>query len=193
MKKKIIIALAILACLTVTVGGTLAWFVTYGTARSVITSGGIDVEVVEQQMVDGKPVPYPSKPIQIVPATSVSKVVSAKSLDAPAWVRMTYVTTVLDANGKVKDFPADSVAKAIIVHINDTNWTEKGGWWYYKDALAVDEVSTPLIESVSFSGPDMGNEYQNCRLLVTVFAQAVQQANNGDTALDAMGWSEPET
>ena len=84
MKKKIIIALAILACLTVAVGGTLAWFTAYGTARNVITTGGIDVEVVEHQMVDGEPVPYPPEPIQIVPATSVSKVVSAKSLDAPA-------------------------------------------------------------------------------------------------------------
>jgi len=193
MKKKIIIALAILACLTVAVGGTLAWFVTYGTARNVITTGGIDVEVVEHQIVNGEPVPYPPEPIQIVPATSVSKVVSAKSLDAPAWVRMTYVTTVLDANGKVKDIPADNLAKAVIVHINSNNWTEKDGWWYYKDALSADEVSTPLIESVSFSGPDMGNEYQNCRLLVTVFAEAVQQANNGDTVMDATGWSGSET
>ena len=190
MKKKIIIALAILLCLTSVVGGTLAYFTAYGTARNVITTGGIGVEVVEQQVVGGEPVPYPPEPIEIMPSTNVSKVVSARSLDAPAWIRMTYVTTVLGPDGKAKDFPADSIAKAIIVHTNSTNWTEKDGWWYYKDALAVDEVSTPLIESVSFSGPNMGNEYQNCQAIIDVAVEAVQVANNGTSAMTALGWPE---
>ena len=36
----------------------------------------------------------------------------------------------------------------------------------------------------------MGNEYQNCTANLIIYAQAVQTANNGETALDAQGWSE---
>lgn len=34
----------------------------------------------------------------------------------------------------------------------------------------------------------MGNEYQNATATVNVSAQAVQNANNGDTVMDAKGW-----
>ena len=34
----------------------------------------------------------------------------------------------------------------------------------------------------------MGNEYQNAEATVDVTAQAVQTANNGDSALTAKGW-----
>ena len=34
----------------------------------------------------------------------------------------------------------------------------------------------------------MGNEYQNSTAAIDVKADAVQTANNGETALDAVGW-----
>ena len=37
----------------------------------------------------------------------------------------------------------------------------------------------------------MGNEYQNATATVDVYAQAVQTANNGKTALNAQGWPNP--
>ena len=39
----------------------------------------------------------------------------------------------------------------------------------------------------------MGNEYQGAVATVTVQAQAVQTANNGDTVQDAKGWPSTDT
>ena len=38
----------------------------------------------------------------------------------------------------------------------------------------------------------MGNEYQRCKVIVDVTAQAVQHVNNGGTVLDAAGWPESD-
>ena len=44
-----------------------------------------------------------------------------------------------------------------------------------------------LFTCVTFDA-GMGNEYQNATATVHVAAEAVQTANNGVTALEALGW-----
>lgn len=73
------------------------------------------------------------------------------------------------------------------VMLNTTDWTEKDGYYYYKEALKPGEVTAPIFTAVTFK-PEMGNEYQNATATVDVSAQAVQTANNGDTVMDAKGW-----
>lgn len=191
MKKKILYIAAIIICLSIITGGTLAYYTTSDTARNVITSGGVEVKVVEQQLVDGALQPYPNQPIPVMPATTVSKIVSVQSMEQAAWVRMNYTLTVYDANGKEMNVPADELAKVIVINPDTTNWTFKDGWWYYNTAVASGEMTTPLFEEVVFSGPNMDNKYQLCTVVIDVTAQAVQKANNGDTVMEALGW--PET
>lgn len=190
--KKRICALAVVAiCLSVLASTTLAYFTDIGTARNVITSGGVEVNVVEQQLVDGTLQPYPNQPIQVMPATTISKIVSVQSVEQAAWVRVNYNITVYDADGKQMDIHADELAKVIVIEPSDANWIMKDGWWYYTDAIKAGDMTEPLFESVKFSGPDMDNKYQLCTVVIDVNAQAVQQANNGSTVMEAQGW--PET
>ena len=191
MKKKILYIAAIVICLSLITGGTYAYFTTSDTARNVITSGGIEVKVVEQQLVNGTLQPYPSQPIPVMPATTVSKIVSVQSTKQAAWVRMNYTLTVYDAEGKEMEISADELAKVIVITPDATNWTLKDGWWYYNTAIKSGEMTKPLFEEVAFSGPYMDNKYQNSTVVIDVTAQAVQQANNGNSALNALGW--PET
>ena len=60
MKKKVLYIAIVVICLALITGGTYAYFTTSDTARNVITSGGIEVKVVEQQLVNGTLQPYPS-------------------------------------------------------------------------------------------------------------------------------------
>ena len=191
MKKKILYIAAIIICLSLITGGTYAYYTTSDTARNVITSGSVEVTVVEQQLVNGTLQSYPNQPIQVMPATTVSKIVSVQSAEQAAWVRMNYTLTVYDAEGKEMEIPADELAKVIIIESDTTNWTLKDGWWYYSTAIKSGEATKPLFEEVEFSGPYMDNKYQRCTVIVDVTAQAVQQANNGATVWEALGW--PET
>ena len=188
MKKKILYIAAIVICLSLITGGTYAYFTTSDTARNVITSGGIEVKVVEQQLVNGTLQPYPSQPIPVMPATTVSKIVSVQSTEQAAWVRMNYTLTVYDADGKKMEIPADELAKVNVIASDTANWTLKDGWWYYNTAVKGGETTKPLFEEVEFSGPHMDNKYQLCTVVIDVTAQAVQQANNGATVWEALGW-----
>lgn len=191
MKKKILYIAAIVICLSLITGGTYAYFTTSDTARNVITSGGVEVEVVEQRLVNGTVQPYPNGPIPVMPATTVSKIVSVQSTEQAAWVRMNYTITVYDVDNKVMDIPTEELNRVIGITPDTTNWTQKDGWWYYNTAIASGETAKPLFEEVVFSGPYMDNKYQLCTVMIDVTAQGVQQANNGETVWEALGW--PET
>ena len=190
MKKRILACAVVAICLSVLASTTLAYFTDMGTARNVITSGGISIKVVEQQMVNGTLQPYPSEPIPVMPATTVSKIVSVQNLEQTAWIRVRYAITVYDANGKALNIPVEELNQVIVVAPNTTEWTLKDGWWYYNAAIASDETTKPLFEEVAFSGPNMDNKYQLCTVVIDVTAQAVQKANNGTTVWEALGWPE---
>ena len=191
MKKRIFAVAVVLICLSVLASTTIAYFTDSDVARNVITSGGIDIRIVEQQMVEDSLVDYPSEPIPVMPATTVSKIVSVQNTDEPAWIRATYTVTVYDAENKAMEIPADELAKVILITPDDASWTLKDGWWYHNIAVATGKMTAPLFEEVVFSGPDMDNKYQNCTVVIDVKAEAVQTANNGTTVWEALGW--PET
>ena len=188
MKKRLACCAMLCILLSLVVNSTLAYFTAEDTARNVITSGGIDVQVVEKQLVGGALENYPDTPVSIMPGSAVSKIVSVKNLDEPAWVRMTYTVTIRDANGKTVGLSAQQRDQIITIDTDPANWTYKSGWWYCKKALATGEESKPLFTEVMFSGPEMGNTYQSCTILIDVVAQAVQKVHNGDSVLDAAGW-----
>lgn len=190
MKKRIFALAVVLICLSVLASTTIAYFTDTDIARNVITSSGIDIHIVEQQLVDGKLVNYPGEPIPVMPATTVSKIVSVQSSEQAAWVRMNYTLTVYDAEGKEMEIPVEELAKVIVIDTDTSNWTLKDGWWYYNTAIKSGEMTKPLFEEVVFSGPDMDNKYQNCTVMIDVNAQAVQTVNNGETVWEALGWPE---
>lgn len=190
MKKRIFAIAVVLICISILASTTIAYFTEVETARNVITSGGIAVQVVEQQLVDGVTQPYPAQPIPIKPGATVSKIVSVQSTQQPAWIRVHYTVEVFDGDGKKLEISPNTLNQMILISTDQTNWIASGGWWYYPEVLRTGEITKPLFESVSFSGPNMGNAYQNCTVVITVNAQAVQQANNGTTVMEAAGWPE---
>ena len=189
MKKRILAIAVIMICLSILASVTFAYYTDSATARNVITSGGIKIEVVEQQMVDGTPQPWTDPEIPVMPSQPVSKIVTVRSDEQAAWVRAKYTVTVLDTAEKKMDVPAEELAKVIIIDPDDTNWTEKDGWWYYGTAIAGGESTAPLFEEVTFSGPDMDNKYQGAKVVIDVTAEAVQKAHNGDSVMEA-NWPE---
>ena len=190
MKKKILYIAAMVICLAIITSGTLAYFTAEDTARNVITSGGVEVSVVEQQLVDGTLMPYPDRPVPVMPGETVSKIVSVQSALQPAWVRMAYTVVFYNAAGEKMEISEEELNKVVAIEPDTTAWTQVDGWWYCHAAVGSGETTAPLFEEVSFSGPEMGNQYQNCTVEVFVTAQAVQQANNGVSAVEAVGWSE---
>ena len=193
MKKRIFTFAVVVICISILASTTLAYFTDTDTARNVITSGGVDIAIEEWQQTDSGLVSYPKdKPIAVMPATTVSKIVTVKNHDAQSFIRVKLELTIKDSTGKEMSLSAAELEKIIHLITNTQDWTEKDGWWYYGAAVNTNEATLPLMTAVEFDGPNMTNEYQRSTLKIHVIAQAVQTANNGTTALEALGWSEAE-
>lgn len=189
MKKKLLYIASVIICLSIITGGTFAYFTMGEISHNVITSKAVKVDVLNQEEINGT-LEDARNMIPIMPSSVVSKVVSARVTEATAWVRMNYEISVYDANGNAMSASNEELKEIVLIEENDRDWIEKDGWWYYKSALDGGENSTPLFEQVEFSGPKMGNEYQNGTIEIHVTAQAVQKANNGSSIMDAAGWPE---
>ena len=204
MKKKLLALSVLMICLSLVSLGTLAYFNAEDTAHNVISSGSVNIELVEKTKGDdGKLVDFPKDGILgVMPGTAVSKIVTVKNTgEAAAYIRVWVNTAISEpgdpiTNPLIKNLPLTITVDGEEVDVltldyNTEDWTQgEDGYWYYNKALKVGESTEALFENVAFHKL-MGNVYQNSKALVDVTAQATQVANNGESAVEAKGW--PET
>ena len=185
MKKRMLTAALALCCLAVLATGTLAYFTAEETAQNVITMGSLKMELVE---LDEKGEPWEDVE-NIVPGMEVTKKAYVENNGSVYFYTRVMITkTFVPAQGdEMPELDTDLVR----LDINEKYW-EPGndGFYYYKKPVAPGEKTEPLFTTVTFS-TEMGNEYQNVKVIIDLDAQAVQSRNNGDSATKATGW--PET
>lgn len=177
MKKKIAAAALIVSMLSISAMGTLAYFTDTGIAHNVITSGKVDITLIDDTEEIGKP--FPDGGItNVMPGTSVSKIVGVKNeeVSADAWVRLLVNTEFVEGLDEevVSMYLSERWEKSDEkVTINGKEYDA----YTYKEVLEPNTYTEPLFEEVKFA-PVMGNEYQNSTLHIDVIAQAVQADNN---------------
>lgn len=172
--------------LAILAAGTIAYFTAEGRAHNVITTGSINITVVEQQKgKDDTTVEYPKEPItNVVPGAEISKIVTIRNDGkSTAWIRVKVGTEIKLVGEGVAD------TSLIVLNFDDKNWTVKDGYYYYNKPVDPNESTTALFDTVKFD-PRMGNEYQNCTVNINIYAQAVQTANNNPEGgvTDVKGW-----
>ena len=183
MKKKILAVAVIVICLAILASGTLAYYTTDAIARNVITTGFVEIELVEKHIDgNGAVVDFPDAPITgVMPGSTVSKIVSVKNIGAESWIRISVEKRVTGADGA--ELPTDVVSFTV----DESKWLLKDGYYYHLEPVDTEASTGILFDEVTFA-PTMGNEYQNCKTEIIVYAQAVQTANNGTTVEEAAGW-----
>lgn len=192
MKKRILLLAAVVLCVSTFATGTLAYFTSEKKVHNVITSGAVDIEIEEWQKKGEDLVPYPKEePIKVMPGTTVSKIATIKNTDAESYIRAKFEVVITGSDGNVMELSPETLASIVSVTVNGEKWLRKDGdgiWWYYADAVASGTSTEAFFSEVVFDGPNMTNEYQNCKVEVIVKAQAVQTANNHKDVLKAEGW-----
>ncbi len=191
IKKKQIFALSIIAiCIAILATGSLAYFTTEDTAHNIITSGRIDIELIEKtEKSDGTLVDFPEEGIgSVMPGTSVSKLVSVQNVgENEAWLRLSVDVRIISETGKELPMELKGGISAVNYTVDTTQWLYQNGWYYYADRVLPKQVTELFFEEVCFP-PEMGNEYQGCVVYIEIEAQAVQSANNGESVMAAKGW-----
>lgn len=184
MKKRMLTAALALCCLAVLATGTLAYFTAEETAQNVITMGSLKMELVELNEED-----EPWEDVEnIVPGMEVTKKAYVENNGSVDFYTRVKITTRY-VNEQGKKLPELNTG---LVELNlSEDWKPgEGGFYYYNKPVAPGEKTEPLFTTVTFS-TEMGNEYQNVKVIIDLDAQAVQSRNNGESALKATGW--PET
>jgi len=186
MKKRIALIASIVLVLAIAVSGTLAYFTSEEKAENIITTGSIDISVDEWADED-KTEAFPEEGVEnAMPGDAVTKIVEVTNDGTgDAWIRVSVEKVIELAEGTEGEPDLD----LIILDVDTENWTLQDGYYYYNEALAAGETAPALFTTVTLD-TTMGNMYQNCTININVQAQAVQAANNGETALEAEGWPE---
>lgn len=177
-RRKIMAVCVILCCLAIIAAGSLAYFTAEETAYNVITTGSVEMKLVEQKK-DGSPF---EDVLGVMPGQTVDKIVFIRNDGTAAFFVRIALENTVTVDGRELDFD-----KYISMDLNDEDWTYQNGYYYYNRALKPGEKTVPLFTKVSFADK-MDNHYQNARVEIDVTAQAVQSANNGSDPLKAAGW-----
>ena len=185
MKKRMLTAALALCCLAVLATGTLAYFTAEETAQNVITMGVLKMDLVELNA-DGQPW---TDVENIVPGMEVTKEAFVKNTGSvDFYTRVKIEKRFVPAQGdELPKLDTDLVE----LDLGEDWKLDEDGFYYYKESVKPGEETEPLFTTVTFS-TEMGNEYQNVKVIIDLDAQAVQSRNNGESALEATGWPESE-
>lgn len=185
MKKRMLTAALALCCLAVLATGTLAYFTAEETAQNVITMGSLKMDLVE---LNEKGEPWTDVE-DIVPGMEVTKKAYVENNGSVDFYTRVMITKryVNEQGEELPDLDTDLVE----LNISEDWELRKDGFYYYTESVKPGEETEPLFTTVTFS-TEMGNEYQNVKVIIDLDAQAVQSRNNGESALEATGWPESE-
>ena len=193
--KKKIIAMAIIMCITATsfLFSTLAYFSdsesSYGT---IIYTGTASAEIIDKTILDGGTEVPEGEAIPIMPGYVVSKTVQAKNTGTlPVYVRISLTPEVIlpeESRGRESEIDLGLIG----CNIDVANWTYKDGYYHYNYPLTSGNTTPSLFTEVTFSN-QMDNLYRESTIKFNIRIEIVQASGNGETALDAKGWSTPNT
>lgn len=186
MKKRIVLIALMVCCAALIATGTMAYFTAEETAFNVISMGVLKMELHEETT-GGEP--WPDGGIEgVMPGMDIDKKVYIENVGGvDFWARISVEQVIEAAEGVEAELDFSNIT----LDLDEENWTEKDGWYYYNEAVKPGQETTPLFNVVQF-GADLGNEYMNAHVEITVTAQTVQAKNNGATALEATGWTAEE-
>ncbi|MBR2586954.1 hypothetical protein IKE71_01105 [Candidatus Saccharibacteria bacterium] len=183
-RTRLLIVLGAISLLSL--GGTVAYFVTSETAHNVVSMSGVSILLNEFAGPEGS---HPFHDLEdIVPGKTYSKIPYIENNGPePVWIRAK-VSLKQTANDGTESAVADFSRLMTLENIGP-NWTlHSDGFYYYASPLSSGESSTPIFDSVKFADAIDG-EFQLSTYTLTVSAEATQVKHNGSSALDA-AWTE---
>lgn len=199
------VLIGMLAVIALVGAGLTSAFTVHNTAAdNVLTFGNVRLEIIQQEkQADGSLKDVPADYEVKAASGLASRIVTFQNAgESDLYVRARPVMRAESAAGEDRG-DASQVTKFQMVDSGD--WIQKSpddGWYYYvggeKGGLVAaatggsetGDATEPLMNGIEFVGDFSDVVGPNGRFVFTVEAQAVQADNNGESALDAMGWPE---
>ena len=164
---------------TVLTQPTLAYYTKLGVATNVVTSGGVQLKIIEKTA-DGTD--FPTEGVTVIPGDIVSKRVSVQNIcGQPFYLRLKLVSSSTNE--------ALTPEECMKLDIDTVHWTYLDGYYYYNEILEPAETTPALFTQVEIIGDKIDQSHTGSLLRLVVNAYAVQSANNpAEHPWDASGW-----
>lgn len=178
-RNKLLLAAVAAILITILTQPTLAYYTTIGRATNVVTSGDIQLQIIEKTA-DGSD--FPEEGVFVIPGDIVSKQVSVGNVcDHPFYLRLQLVSGATS-----EALTPDDCMK---LDIDTEKWTYKDGYYYYNSILQPNEITPTLFTQVEIVGSMVDQSHAGSALTLTVNAYAVQSENNpAEFPWEAAGW-----
>ena len=175
----------VILCL-VCVSLTVAFFSISKTANNVITFGNLKMKILQTTIDEnGEEVQVSNDDsFDITENSSISRMIKVKNIGKHNF----FLRVSLNMIGTDEENNTIDVSDLVSYDLNEEKWIYKDGWYYYKDALAKDEVTDTLITCIIFNTDKITAKYPNSKFKFKVNAEAVQAENNESNVLEAVGW-----
>ena len=186
MKKKLwgrisVVSLAVSILCVITLG-TYAVITAQTQVSNVFTTGNVKVSVNVGSSRAA------SDDDAILPGRTVESDVTIENEgNNPAYVR---VKVIPRADGT--DI-SDAGVLSLDLNTDDWSYNEDDGYYYYLNALESGGTTSSLFDSFTFLDNEAAQQYYGSDLTISIYASAVQSANNGQDVWEATGWPEVET
>ena len=207
-KKRLVLGSALVLIVALVAWGTWAYFTTSIAATNQITTGTIQIQLNDtmtgaQITTDEKGNATATLPTSVMPGQPVDKTVSVTNTGTgQAWIRVKVDTDITDADGNalpktILDKVGQQESTVQIAYTESTptesaTWIDgKDGYYYYTGPVNQNDTTGNLFSGVMLN-KFVNNDYENCKVVLTVSAQAVQVKNNpipaGKTVTNITGW-----
>lgn len=171
MKKQIFIGSLCAVTAAVAAGSTLAYFTAQDTAVNTISTGNLDIAINEYQDSQCGEIPYTDPTTPVMPGDCISKKVRIENTGCGS----AYIRAKIDMSFEGDD---ESLSTDLVkLNIGDDWELADDGYYYYQYIVDSGEETSNLFTTVYFDN-DMGNEYQDKKLNISIDAEAIQSKNN---------------
>lgn len=184
MRRKVALGAAAVALIgTLAVGGTLAWFTDTETATNVVTTGNVDISILEKG--DGQDEyeveddaglelagPY-------VPGAEIGKAVKIKNTGANS----AYIRVLVE----FENLPGEEEPE---LNFDTTDWIKEGSYYYYKTSVEKDAETTDLFTTVTIPAAWDNSATDKSDINIKLTAEAIQSEHNGNSAVEAFAENE---
>ena len=190
MRKRNILLTILLVLLVLTaVSSVLTFRTRTGQVTNRISYGNVELTLIENTLESGVEIPFTQDtPVRMM-GGDYSRIVRVKNTGAhPVYVRVALRLTAVDKDGQETTLPADFYS----FDINNNDWIESDGWYYYNHAaLTANEETNTLMTKIMFDHTKL-NAVSGYQLTLHIQAEGVQSENNGETVWQAEGWPADE-
>lgn len=186
--RSVLLSLCLFLVATLTLSGSLAYYVSTTTTHHLVSTSGVKIELSELSDPTGETVPFTDLS-NITPGVFYSKIPYVENTDTePVWVRVKLTLAYRDSDTDTY-LPIPNSSALITLGDLSNHWLQaEDGFYYYSTPLTLGSSSDPIFRTISFS-EELAQLYPHTTYIFTIDAYATQSKHNGASPTSAI-WTE---